>query len=95
MCKAEVTLEDAVKGDQPSNGLVEYAVVLLRGVIRTSKCHVESCTKEELREDSPILLWLVEHAGCILSICQNGRDGKTPFERLRGKKPTQGIYPIW
>ena len=33
--------------------------------------------------------WLVEHAGCILSRCQKGRDGKTPFERLHGKKPTQ------
>ena len=41
-CNAEVTLEDAVKGDKPSNGLVENAVMLLRGVIRTIKCHVES-----------------------------------------------------
>ena len=31
--------------------------------------------------------WL-EHAGRILSRCQKGRDGKTPFERLHGKKPT-------
>ena len=46
---AEVTSEDAVKGDMPSNGFVENAVMLLRGVIRTIKCHVESCTQEELR----------------------------------------------
>ena len=46
---AEVTLEDAVKGDKPSNGLVENAAMLLRGVIRTIRCHVESCTQEELR----------------------------------------------
>ena len=64
-CKEEITLEDAVKGDKPSNGLVENAVMLLRGVIRTIKCHVESCTPEELQEDSPILPWLVEHAGSI------------------------------
>ena len=62
---AEVTLEDAVKGDKPSNRLVENAVMLLRGVIRTIKCHVESCTQEELREDSPILPWLVGHAGAF------------------------------
>ena len=54
-CNAEVTSEDAVKGDKPSNGLVENAVMLLRGVITTIKCHVESCTQEELREDSPNL----------------------------------------
>ena len=38
--------------------------------------------------------WLVEHAGCILSRCQKGRDGKTPFERLHGKKPTQEFVPF-
>ena len=34
-CKAEATLEDAVKGDKPSSGSVENAVKLLHGVIRT------------------------------------------------------------
>ena len=38
--------------------------------------------------------WLVEHAGCILSRCQKGRDGKTPSERLHGKKPTQEFVPF-
>ena len=90
-CNAEVTLEDAVKGDTPSNELIETAVMLLRGVIRTIKCHVGSCTQEELREDSPILPWLVEHAGSILSRCLKGRDRRTPFERFHGKKPTQDL----
>ena len=71
-CNAEVTLENAVQGDKPSNGFVENAVMLLRGVTRTIKFHVESCTQEELREDSPILPWLVEQAGSIVSRCQKG-----------------------
>ena len=87
-CNAEVTL-DAIKGEKPSNGLVENAVMLLRGVIRSIKCFVEGCTQKEIREDSPILSWLVEHVRSILSGCQKGRDGRTPFERLHGKKPTQ------
>ena len=41
VCKAEVTTEDAVKGDKESNGLTENAVMLLRGIIRTIKCHIE------------------------------------------------------
>ena len=86
---AEVTLKDAVKEDKLSNGMVENAVLLLRGVIRTIKCHVESCTQEELWEDSPILPWLVEHAGSMLSMCQKDRDCRTPLERLHGKKPAQ------
>ena len=38
--------------------------------------------------------WLVEHTGCVLSRCQKGRDGKTAFERLHGKKPTQEFVPF-
>ena len=41
MCKAEVTTEDAVKGDKESNGLIKNAVVQIRGIIRTMKCHIE------------------------------------------------------
>ena len=94
MCKAEVTTEDAVKGDKESNELIENAIMLLRGIIRTVKCHIESRTQEPLNDDSLVMPWLVEHAGCILSRCQKGRDGKTPFERLHGKKPTQEFVPF-
>ena len=95
MCKAEVTTEDAVKGDKESNGLIENAVMLLRGIIRTIKCVVESRILEPLSDDSPVLPWLVEHPRCILlSRCQKGRDGRTPFERLHGKKPTQEVVPF-
>ena len=91
---AEVMLEDAVKGGKPWNGLVKNAVMFSRGVIRTIKCHVQSCTQEELREDSPILPWLVEHAVSILSRCQKGRHGRTPYERLHGKKHAQEFVPF-
>ena len=36
----------------------------------------------------------MEHAGSILSRCQKGRDGRTPFERLHGKKPTKEFVPF-
>ena len=94
MCKAEVTSEDAVKGDKESNGLIENAIMLLRGIIRTVKCHIESRMQKPLNDDSPVMPWLVEHAGCILSRCQKGRDGKTPFERLHGKRPRQEFVPF-
>ena len=34
LCKADVTTEDAVEGDKESNGLIENAVMLLRGIIQ-------------------------------------------------------------
>ena len=88
LCKAEVTTKDAAKGDREANGSIENAVMLLRGIIRTIKCHIESRTQEPLSGDSPVIPWLVEHAGCILDRCRKGRDGRTPFERMHGKKPT-------
>ena len=94
MCKAEVTTKDAVKRDKESNGLIENAVMQLRGIIGTIKCHIESSTQGPLRAESLLLPCLVEHAGCILSRSQKGRDGKTPFERLHGKKPTQEFVPL-
>ena len=94
LCKAEVTTEDAVKGDKESNGLIENAVMQLRGTIRTIKCHIESSTQEPLDDDSLVMPWLVEHAGCILSRCQKGRDGRTPHEGLHSKKPTHEFIPF-
>ena len=68
--------------------------MLLRRIIRTTERRSESSTQEEIREDSQVLPWLVEHAGSILCRCQKGRDGRIPFERLHGKKPPQEFVPF-
>ena len=48
MCKAAVTTENAVKGDKESNGLIENAVMLTRGVIRLKAAHKNSETTRQL-----------------------------------------------
>ena len=78
MCKAEITTKDVVKVDKASNRPIENAVVLRRGIIRTSIRHNESSTQEPPCDESPVLPWLEHIAGCILSRCQKGRDGNTP-----------------
>ena len=45
--------------------------------------------KSLLSDNSHVIPWLVEHARF-----QQGRDGRTPFERLHGKKPTQEFVPF-
>ena len=45
MCKAEVAPEDAVKGDTESNELTKNTVILIRGTIRTNRCHTGSSTR--------------------------------------------------
>eukprot|EP00969_Alexandrium_andersonii_P227923 10065859-Alexandrium_andersonii.AAC.1 len=39
--------------------------------------------------DRPAMLWLVEHAGGLLTKYLVGRDGRTALERLMGK-PSRG-----
>ena len=68
-------------------------VMQIRGINRTIKCHIESNTQDPLGGESHILPCLVQHAGCVLSRCQKGRDGKTPLDRLHGKSPTRDFVP--
>ena len=94
VCKAEVTTEYAVNGDKESHGLIENAVM----ADPWEACEPSSATLRAIcksHNDSPMLPWLVEHARFILSRCQKGRDGKTPFERLHGKKADARICPVW
>ena len=95
MCKAEFTTDDAVKGDKESNWLIENAVMQIRGIIRTIKCHIESNAHESNSAMNRFFCrgcWSMQ--GCILPRCQKGRDGKTPFGRLHGKRPTQEFVPF-
>ena len=40
----------------------------------------------EILSNHNILAWLVEFAGTVVNRYEVGRDGKTPYERLRGKQ---------
>ena len=73
MCAAEVATEDAVKGDESSNGLIENAGDADTWTHPNGQCHIESSTQKTTQRRI--------HLFCILSRCQEGRDGKTPFEK--------------
>ena len=81
ICKAEVTTEDAVKGDKGSNGLIENVIMLLRGIIRTVKCHIESRMQEPLNDDSPFMPWLVEHSGYLVQVSKRVVTGRHTVRR--------------
>lgn len=58
--------------------------------VRTLKSHVETEAGIAIREDAPILTWLVRWAGELISKFHTGSDRKTSHERIRGtttKKP--------
>ena len=75
------------EGHEKSNGEAEQAVGMVAGMCRTLKESVEFHAHVKLDEQHPILAWIVEHAGNLITLYSRGepKDGLTPYQRLKGK----------
>ena len=69
-----------------SNGAIECGVKQFKGMLRTLNLALEDRIKAEIPVTHPIMLWMVEHATELLAKYLVGKDGKTPYERLMGKR---------
>ena len=69
-----------------SNGVVERAVQGVQGMIRTMRSALEEKWGIKLDVVHPIWAWIAEYAGWLLTRCEVGRDGKTAYERIKGKQ---------
>ena len=93
-CKAEANDEDAALGDHQSNGMIENFGKNVRAMVRTLRLHIETSIKDKIADDSPIIAWIVEHAANLMNNCKRGKDGRTPQERLHGKRIPQTLVPL-
>ncbi len=73
-------------GDSKGNGLAERAVQSVEEMIRVHKLAVETRIKAKLPCVHPMMAWLVEHAADVLNRYCIGKDGRTPYQRLKGRK---------
>ena len=73
-------------GESQSNGIMERAVGLVASQARTLKAALEHLTP-----DARILCWLVEFVAYLMNRCDIGRDGKTPLQRLHGRRDNTPI----
>jgi thiol-disulfide isomerase/thioredoxin len=91
--QGEVVPEASPKGESQSNGEIERAVQAIEGQARTLKEHLEQKAGWEIKENSPILMWLIEHAGTLINLFHVGvpHDGKTAYQRIRGRKWTVAL----
>ena len=78
--------EKSPVGDSKSNGLVERANREVEGQVRTMASALEGKLGRKIPADSSVLPWLVLHSGTLLRQFSVGKDGKTPHQRLRGRK---------
>ena len=85
----QVLLEAPPAYEPQSNGSVENAVQQVKGMVRTLMLALEARIQGEIPVLHPVMLWLVEHAGELLTKHLIGRDGRTAYARLFGK-PNRG-----
>ena len=90
----EILPEESEVGESQSNGVIERAIQEVEGLVRTLKDQVEEKYQQHIQQDHPFLAWLIRHAVDLWSKFQLGVDGKTPYERLKGKKFSKEMLPI-
>ena len=76
--------ESSPVGSSQSNGF-EMGIQDVEGQAKTLKPGFKSHIGEKIRSDHNIIPWLVEYAAVLLNRGQVGSDGKTSYERLKGK----------
>ena len=82
----QVMHEHPAVGDSQANGSIENGVKTVFGQIRTMRLALGQHLGCRLPLDHPIMSWMTEYAARLLSLFNVGHDGRTAYERLRGKK---------
>ena len=85
----QVTQEHPPRYDSRSNGSVENGVRLVKGHLRTMKSCLERKIRKKIPEQHPLMSSLVEHIAWLLTVRLRGADGKTAYERVRGRPFTK------
>ena len=73
-------------GSSQSKGATERRIQTIEGQVRTMRSALESRLGAKVPTGSCLFAWLVIHAGNLITLHETGRDGRVPFQRLRGRK---------
>ena len=86
---AEITVvEKSPVGSSGSNGVVERGVQGIEGMIRTLKSACEERLGSKIKPEEKLVVFMAEYAAYLLNRMEVGKDGKTAYERCRGKRAT-------
>ena len=86
--------EQPRSGEHQANGLAEVTGRHIRDQARVLKLHLQVRLKRKIAQGEPIMPWLVRWAAMLLSRFGKGKDGKTPYERQRGRKCELELVPF-
>lgn len=79
-------VERSPKGESQSNGLAERAVQEVEMGLRTHIIDLERKIGAQIEIDDPVVSWMVENIADINNKQSVGVDGRTPYERIKGKR---------
>jgi hypothetical protein len=83
---AKTIKEVSPKYSKGSNGVVERAVQSVEQCLRTLKSAVDEKFGVQIDVRHPVITWLCDYTGYMMNRMEVARDGKTPYERVKGKK---------
>ena len=85
-------VENSPVGSSASNGVIERGIQAISGQARVLLDALESRCGVEIEYGHPILCYIIEYAAFLINRFEVGHDGRTPYERCKGKKAkTMGI----
>ena len=82
----QISPEQSATRESQSNGRAEVSGKVIRGVVKVFKGQLEYKTKTTIASSDVIMRWLVSWAAMIYSRFKVGADGKSPYERVHGRK---------
>ena len=82
----KVITEKPAKGESQSNGAIEETGKTVREMAKVLKDAIEHKIKTKLKVEWAIMPWLIRWAAMLLSRYKVGADGKTGYERRRGRR---------
>ena len=87
----QTLVENSVPGDSKTNGAAERAVKAVGEQVRVLRAGLQARLGMVVRTSHLMLTWLFQHAAHCLSKYQVGEDGKTAYERPKGKKFSRAV----
>ena len=86
--------ESPAKGEKAENGLIEEAGKTVREFVCASISQIEDGIDDRLELDIDIIPWIVRWAAICYSRYAVGKDGRTAYERLRGRTCRAVVVPM-
>ena len=86
--EGQTVIEESPVKSSGSNGIIERSVQGVEGHLRALLIAFEGRIGREINTLEPIVTFMPEYAAYLLNRREIGKDGKTAYERCKGKKAT-------